>query len=164
MEHYYNLKFKKRRRMIDTTLVSCPLCKQQECCNIEPINEFHNKYSCMACGFETNDLMREGEFDFEYYESDEAFPLLYKDIKQKDELDRLWYPITINVKGKGTVYAFGHSAEDWQWRSTKSVKLTDEELKLSKYRGQTHKSDPASTKDFGRDFFSAIDHVNLFDI
>ena len=146
--------------MIDTMLVTCPLCKQEECCNIEPINEFHNKYTCIACGFETHDLMREGEFDFEAYESDDAFPLLYKDIKQKDELGRVWYPITI----KGTVYAFGRTAEDWQWRSTKSVPLTEEELTLAKYKGQTHKSDPTSTQDFGKDFFSATDHINLFDI
>lgn len=150
--------------MIDTTLVTCPLCKQQECCNIESINEFHNKYSCMACGFETNDLMREGEFDFDEYESDPAFPELYKDIKQTDEIGRVWYPITINIKGKGTVYAFGKTKEDWQWRATKSVKLTKEEKKLAKYKNQTHKSDPTSTQDFGKDFFEAADHINLFSI
>jgi hypothetical protein len=146
------------------TLMMCPLCKQEECCNIEPINEFHFKYSCVACGFETNDLMREGEFDFEAYESDDAFPMLYKDIKQKDEINRVWYPMTINVKGKGTVYAFGHSAEDWQWRATKSIPLTEEELALPKYKNQTHKSDSSSTKDFDKDFFGACDYINLFDI
>ena len=148
--------------MIDSTLMMCPLCKQEECCNIEPINEFHNKYSCVACGFETNDLMREGEFDFEAYESDDAFPLLYKDIKQVDEINRVWYPMTINIKGKGTVYAFGNNTDNWQWRATKSIALTEEELMLPKYKNQTHKSDP--TKDFGRDFFEACDYIQIFDI
>ena len=143
--------------MIDSTLMMCPLCKQEECCNIEPINEFHNKYSCVACGFETNDLMREGEFDFEAYESDDAFPLLYKDIKQVDEINRVWYPMTINIKGKGTVYAFGNNTDNWQWRATKSIALTEEELMLPKYKNQTHKSDPTSTKDFGRDFIQIFD-------
>jgi len=150
--------------MIDSTLMMCPLCRQEECCNIEPINEFHNKYSCAACGFETNDLMREGEFDFEAYESDDAFPMLYKDIKRTDEIHRVWYPMTINIKGKGTVYAFGHNVEDWQWRATKSVPLTEDELQLPKYKGQTHKSDPSSTQDFGRDFFEACDYIQIFDI
>jgi len=150
--------------MIDTTLMLCPLCKQDECCNIEPINEFHNKYSCIACGFETTDLMREGEFDFFAYEEDDAFPMLYKDIKQTDEIKRVWYPMTINIKGKGTVYPFGKFADDWQWRATKSIRLTEEELKLPKYKGQSHKSDASSTQDFGRDFYAACDYINLFDI
>jgi hypothetical protein len=150
--------------MIDTTLMLCPLCKQDECCNIEPINEFHNKYSCMACGFETNDLMREGEFDFAAYEDDDAFPMLYKDIKQVDEIKRVWYPMTINIIDKGTVYPFGKFANEWQWRATKSIKLTEEELKMPKYKNQTHKSDSSSTQDFERDFFAACDYINLFDI
>jgi hypothetical protein len=150
--------------MIDTTLMMCPLCKQEECCNIEPINEFYNKYSCVACGFETNDLMKEDDFNFEAYEDQDGFPELYKDIKQVDEIGRVWYPITINIKGKGTVYVFGKTSDDWQWRATKSIALTEEELKLAKYKGQTHKSDPSSTEDFGKDFFGAVDHINLFDI
>lgn len=150
--------------MIQTALTTCPLCKQHECCNIENLNEFHNKYSCMACGFETNDLMRKDEFDFEEYESDPSFPQLYKDIKQTDELERVWYPITVNIKGKGTVYAFGTSIQDWQWRSTKSVKLTKKEMSMPKYKNQTHKSNSASTKDFGKDFFGAADYINLFSI
>ena len=108
--------------------------------------------------------MRDGEFDFEAYESDDAFPLLYKDIKQIDELKRVWYPITINIKGKGTIYPFGKFADEWQWRATKSIKLTEEEINLPKYKNQTHKSDPSSTQDFERDFYAACDYINLFDI
>jgi hypothetical protein len=150
--------------MITKELASCPLCLDAECCNIADINEFHNSYSCMSCGFETTDLMVEGEFDFEQYESPEDFPLLYKDIKQVDAHDRVWYPMTINQKGKGTVYAFGSSADNWRWRATKSVELTEEELLLPKYKNQTHKSDSASTSDFGKDFFGACDYINLFTI
>jgi hypothetical protein len=145
------------------TLATCPLCFAEECCNISPINEFHNQYSCMSCGYETNDLMVEGEFDIEAYEAPEDFPLLYKDIKQVDELDRVWYPMTINQKGKGTVYAFGTCKEDWRWRATRSIPLTEEELLLPKYKKQTHKSDPTSTFDFDKDFFAAADYAQIFD-
>lgn len=150
--------------MISTTLMLCPLCKQEECCNIEPINEFHNKYSCIACGFETNDLMVEEEFNFDAYEEDDSFPMLYKDIKQVDEIKRVWYPMTINIKGKGTVYPFGKFADEWRWRATKSIRLSEEELTMSKYKNQSHKSDPSSTKDFEKDFYAACDYINLFDI
>jgi len=105
-----------------------------------------------------------GEFDFEQYEDDDSFPLLYKDLKKTDELDRFWYPMTINVQGKGTVYAFGKGVEDWRWRATKSVPLTKQEKRHPKYKGQTHKSDPNSTKDFDKDFFGAVDYIQLFDI
>ena len=150
--------------MSDQNLVTCPLCKQEECCNIEPINEFHNKYACMSCGFETNDLMRLGEFDVDSYEEPEDFPSLYKDIKQVDENGRVWYPMTINVQGKGTVYAFGTDKEDWRWRAIKSIPLTEEESTLPRYKNATHKSDSSTETDFGKDFFSAVDYINIFDI
>ena len=58
--------------MIDnlTTLTTCPKCKVQDSCYIVPVNEFHNSYTCFNCGFQTNDLMREGEFNFEEYENE----------------------------------------------------------------------------------------------
>jgi len=148
--------------MTSTLLQTCPLCKREECCNSEPINEFHSQYTCLSCGFETNDLMREGEFNFEAYESDDSFPLLYRDIKQTDEEGRVWYPMTINTQGKGTVYAFGKSAEDWRWRATKSIRLTEEERSQPKFKGQTHRSDPTTTQDFGRDFFGAVEYTGIF--
>ncbi|MEI6297055.1 MAG: hypothetical protein WCO84_05430 [bacterium] len=149
--------------MSENNLVTCPLCKAEECCTITPLNEFHNNYTCINCGFETNDLMREGEFDFEEYEAPAEFPQLYKDIKQTDDDGRVWYPMTINIKKKGIVYAFGTNVENWQWRSTKSIPLTAAELLMPKFRNQTYKSDPSTTKDFGNDFFEAADHINLFD-
>ena len=55
--------------MIDN-LTICPKCKVQDSCYIVPINEFHNSYTCFNCGFQTNDLMREGEFNFEEFENE----------------------------------------------------------------------------------------------
>ena len=53
---------------------------------------------CWGCGYQTNDLMKEGEFDFEGYE--EILPELYKDVKHKDEEGRVWYPAVINIEDK----------------------------------------------------------------
>ncbi|MFN9981746.1 MAG: hypothetical protein ACK53Y_17605, partial [bacterium] len=61
----------------------CPKCKVQDSCYIVPVNEFHNSYTCFNCGFQTNDLMREGEFNFEEFENE--MPELYKDVKYTDE-------------------------------------------------------------------------------
>ena len=45
----------------------CPRCTS-DACYITPLNEVKNNYFCFGCGFQTNDLMKEGEFDFETYE------------------------------------------------------------------------------------------------
>ena len=49
--------------MTNDKLTTCPLC---ECdgCYVTPINETAYNYFCWGCGFQTNDLMKEGEFDF----------------------------------------------------------------------------------------------------
>lgn len=146
------------------TLLQCPKCKQEECCSIIEINEWHNAYNCIACGFQTTDLMREGEFDFEEYESPLDFPELYKDIKYTDEESRVWYPTVVNVLGKGTVFAAGSTKDDWEWNAIKSVELTDEEKQLSKYKGQTYKSDSSTLQKFGFDFFAACDFIGIFEL
>ena len=51
-------------------LITCPKCKAPESCYTQPVNEFHKSYLCLRCGFQTNDLMREGEFNFEEYEQE----------------------------------------------------------------------------------------------
>jgi hypothetical protein len=106
--------------------------------------------------------MREGEFDFEQYEAE--FPELYKDIKYVDEDKRVWYPQVINIENQGTVFANGSSAEDWEWSAIKSIELTEEEKETPKFKGKTHKSDSASLKGFGSDFFDSCDYIGLFEI
>ena len=143
-------------------LITCPKCGVKESCYITPINEFHNSYVCFNCGFQTNDFMREGEFNFEEYE--EELPELYKDIKYKDSEDRVWYPHIINIEGKGTVFANGSSKEDWQWSAIKSIELTEEEKESPKFKGKKYKSDSKTLKDFGTDYFEACDYIGFFEI
>lgn len=143
-------------------LTICPKCKANESCYVTPINEFHNVYACFNCGFTTSDLMREGEFDVEQYELE--FPELYKDLKYIDEENRIWYPQVINIETKGTVFANGSNADNWEWSGIKSIELTEEEKEMPKFKGKTHKSDSASLKGFGNDFFEACDYVGVFEI
>ena len=143
-------------------LITCPKCGVQESCYVIPINEFHNSYVCFNCGFQTSDLMRQGEFDFDEYEKE--LPELYKDIKYVDEEGRVWYPHIINVEGKGTVFANGSSKDDWQWSAIKSVPLTEEEKQEAKFKGKTYKSDSKTLENFGKDYFEACNYIGFFDI
>lgn len=137
----------------------CPKC---ECdgCYITPVNETKNNYFCWGCGFQTNDLMKEGEFDFTAYE--ELLPELYKDVKYVDGEKRVWYPIVINVEDTGTVFLNGKVKEEVEWSAIKSIPLTEEEKQQPKYKNKTHKSDPKSLKSFGNDFIEAVDYLELF--
>ncbi len=143
-------------------LITCPKCKAPESCYTQDINGFHKAYVCLSCGFQTNDLMVEGEFNFEEYE--ETMPELYKDIKQTDEQGRVWYPNIINIEGKGTVFANGPSKDKWEWSGILSVPLTEEEKESPKFKGKTHKSDSKTLKNFGKDYFEACDYIGLFEV
>jgi hypothetical protein len=125
------------------------------------MNEFHKVYVCFSCGFQTNDLMREGEFNFEDYEQE--LPELYKDINHTDEDGKVWYPNVINVDGKGTVFANGTSKDEWEWSGILSVPLTEEEKESQRFKGKKYKSDSKTLNSFGKDYFGACDYVGLFD-
>lgn len=138
----------------------CPKCGCDGC-YVTPINETKSNYFCWGCGFQTNDLMVEGEFDFAQYE--ETMPELYKDIKYVDKQKRVWYPISINLPDKGTVFISGRSTEEVQWSAIKVVPLTEEEKKQPKYKNLKYKSDAKSLKHFGDDFIEACDYMGMFD-
>ena len=145
--------------MIKDEMVLCPKCGCDGCYKT-PINETLANYFCWGCGYQTNDLMKEGEFDFTAFE--ETLPELYKDVKYVDQESRVWYPISINLSDRGTVFLNGTSAEDIKWSAIKVVELTEEEKKEPKYKGLTFKSDAKSLQDFGEDFIEACDYIGLF--
>ena len=140
-------------------LTDCPHCKQIGSVYTTAINEFHNSYLCLGCGFATNDLMTEKEFDFEEYEKE--MPQLYIDAKKTDDLKRVWYPNVVNIQDKGTVFLNGSSAEESQWSAIKSVKLTKEEKKNPKFKDKTHKSDSSTLTNFGGDYLSALEFIGV---
>lgn len=137
----------------------CPKCGCDGC-YITPVNETKNNYFCWGCGFQTNDLMKEGEFDFAAYE--ELLPELYKEVKYVDSEKRIWYPIVINIEDRGTIFLNGTSKESVQWAGIKTIPLTEEEKQQPKYKGKAYKSDAKSLKNFGDDFIEAVDYVGLF--
>lgn len=137
----------------------CPKCACDGC-YITPINETKLNYFCWGCGFQTNDLMKQGEFNFEEYE--ETLPELYRDIKYIDGEKRVWYPISINLQNKGTVFLNGKNVKETQWSAIKVVPLTEEEKKQPKYKNLSYKSDAKSIKHFGNDFIEACDYIGVF--
>lgn len=146
--------------MANDQMATCPKCKCDGC-YIVPINETKFSYFCWGCGFQTNDLMIEGEFNFVVYE--ETLPELYKDVKYVDEDKRVWYPISINIGNKGTVFLNGKNVEDIQWSAIKVVELTEEEKIQPKYKNLTYKSDAKSLKNFEKDFIEALDYIGMFE-
>jgi len=140
-------------------LTDCPICNQIGSVYTTAINEFHNSYLCLGCGFSTNDLMIEKEFDFEEYEKE--MPQLYIDTKKTDDLKRVWYPNVVNIQDKGTVFLNGSSVEESQWSAIKSVKLTKEEKKNPKFKDKTHKSDSSTLTNFGEDYLSALEYIGV---
>jgi hypothetical protein len=136
-----------------------------DACYVTPVNELKNNYYCFSCGYQSNDLMVEGEFDFESYE--EALPELYKDLKYVDNEKRVWYPITINIQDKGTVFANGNDASNWSWAGVKAVEVSAEEKGKFKIPGTeefyTHKTDIKTLKNFPQhDFIEALDYIEFF--
>ena len=110
--------------MTKDNLEICPKCGGDAAYTTK-LNATAKSYFCFGCGFESNDLMVIREFDFEQYE--ETLPELYKDIKTDDGSGRIWYPITINIEDKGTVFAKGTSLADWMWAGIKVKEVSKEE-------------------------------------
>lgn len=146
--------------MNQDAMSTCPKCGCDGCYKL-PINETKYSYYCWGCGFQSNDLMIVGEFSEAEYE--EVLPELYKDLKHIDEAKRVWYPITINITTKGTVFAYGTSKESWQWAAIKSKRLTEEQKKEPKYKGADYASNANSFKQFGNDFIEACDYIGVFE-
>ena len=150
--------------MTKDSLSICSKCGG-DACYVTPMNAENNNYFCFGCGFQTNDFMIMGQFDFETYE--ETLPELYKDIKVSDGDKRVWYPITINIEDKGTVFAKGTTLLDWQWAGVKVKEVSKEEQDKFKIPGTDksykYKTDMKTMKEFGKnDFMDALEYIGFF--
>ena len=146
------------------SLQICPKCGS-DACYVTPINSTNDKYFCFGCGFETTDFMKQGEFDFETYE--ETLPELFKDIKVNDSSSRVWYPITINIEDKGTVFVKGTTLLDWQWAGVKVKEVSKEEQEKFKIPGTDktykYKTDMKTIQEFSQgDFMDALEYIGFF--
>jgi DNA-directed RNA polymerase subunit RPC12/RpoP len=140
-------------------LIDCPLCGEKAGCYSIKINETKNSYLCLGCGYQSSDLMKEGEYDVESYEME--MPELYKDMKKVDSEGRVWYPSVVNIQEKGTVFMNGTSKDDARWSAIRNVELTEEDKQKPIFKGKTHKSDSSSLKDFGKDYLSCLEYIGL---
>lgn len=146
--------------MNNDALSTCPKCNSDACYKL-PISETAFSYYCFGCGYQTNDLIKVGEFDFVSYE--ETLPELYKDLKFIDSENRAWYPISVNLSAKGTVFMNGKTKDTAEWCAVKVRELTeDERLQLSN-TNIAYKSDTSTMKMFGNDFIEALDYINFFE-
>jgi hypothetical protein len=150
--------------MTKDNLETCSKCGGDACYTTQ-LNPTTKNHFCFGCGFTTNDLMIIGEFDFDQYE--ETLPELYKDIKVNDGSQRVWYPITINLEDKGTVFAKGTSLMDWQWAGIKVKEVSKEEQEKFKIPGSDkvykYKTDMSTLKEFKQwDFMEALDYIGFF--
>jgi hypothetical protein len=143
----------------------CPLTKQKESCYIVPLNELYNHYHSLSAGFQTSDLWKKGEFDFEELES--TLPELYKVIKQVDDEGRVWYPIVNNLEEKGIVFVIGTSKEDWEWAGSLHTPVLEEEKERFKRPDGTYakfKNDPQTLKRFGRvGYINALSYIGALE-
>ena len=151
---------------------SLEICPRTDCCGSDAcyVTELSPKiknYFCFGCGFTTNDLMIHGEFDFSQYE--ETLPEIYKDLKVGDEIGRVWYPTSINIPEKGTVFVNGKDWKTWEWTGVKVIEVLEEEKEKFKVPGTEdeyykHKTDMKSMKNFSQDdFMDALEYIGFFE-
>lgn len=137
---------------MEDRLIICNKCLS-DCC-YEYKQQGILVWSCMGCGFTSNELMVEGSQLVQ--ETEEVMPELYKDIKFIDNKKQIWYPTVINIQDKGTIFANGTDKDNWGWAGIKVIETTEEERQ--KLKGATHKSDPKTLKTFGKDQFDEACH------
>ena len=132
---------------MEDKLVTCSRCGSDAC--YEHNHQGITIWSCMGCGFTTNELMiNESEL---VKQTEEVMPELYKDLRFIDSKNQVWYPTVINIEDKGTVFVNGTTTENWGWAGIKVAETTDEEKE--KFKGAKFKSDPKTLKMFDKKSF-----------
>jgi hypothetical protein len=137
---------------MEDKLVKCNHCGS-ELCYASPVNETSWLYNCSGCGFSSNDLLIDGEYDIEEYEA--AMPELYKDLKSIDNENKVWYPIVV-MNEKGMVFIDGTDKDNWTWSGIKNRNLTQDEIDfyvLNKKEVPPYKTDASSKQDFDKTGF-----------
>lgn len=141
---------------MEDKLVICSHCKSDAC--YEHKHQGILIWSCMGCGFTTNELMiNESEL---VKATEEVMPELYKDLRFIDDKNQVWYPTVVNIEDKGTIFANGTTINNWGWAGIKVIETTEEEKE--KFKGAKFKSDPKTLKTFDKKAFDeACAHIGL---
>lgn len=111
-------------------LVECPHCGSTLCYAQRDEKTGVEVYSCLSCGYSSTNQLKNGS------EQEKAFsekqPQLYRDLKFVDKDGYAWYPSVLTVPEKGMVFIDGTSKEDWEWASSKFVRLTRQQKRARK--------------------------------
>ncbi len=143
------------------TMIVCPHCGGNACYE-QQVNEEVTTHFCFGCGFTTSTLM---EVNSKVTVDTLAnSPELYKDIMFVDKDNKVWFPSTMTLPGKGMVFVDGTSTENWQWAAVTAIEIAEEE-KNNFPKDQTHKMDMKNIRHFDQgDFMEALDSIGFFDV
>jgi hypothetical protein len=132
--------------------------------NFEQDGQPVTTWMCFGSGFSTSTFMSK---DSDLVKNTLATsPELYRDLMHTDKNDRVWFPATITLPGKGMVFADGNNKDNWKWGAVKAVNLTNEEIESKRYpEGQTVKMDMANIQHFDseRGFMDALEVIGFYE-
>lgn len=143
------------------TMIVCPHCGGNACYE-QQVNEEVTTHFCFGCGFTTSTLMEvNSKVTLDTLANS---PELYKDIMFVDKDNKVWFPSTMTLPGKGMVFVDGTSKENWQWAAVTAIEIAEEE-KNNFPKDQTHKMDMKNISHFDQgDFMEALDSIGFFDV
>lgn len=111
-------------------LVTCPHCGSSLCYAQRDEKSGVEVWACTSCGYSSTNLLKEGS------EQEKAFgakqPQLYRDLKFIDKDGYVWYPSVVTVPEKGMVFIDGTSKENWEWASSKFIRLSRQQKRARK--------------------------------
>jgi hypothetical protein len=146
-------------------LIICDRCGSDACYVQEVNNEIKN-YQCYGCGFITNSLLKKDTQFFD--EQMELLPNLYKELMGEDEKGKIWMPSTVNMPGKGMIFANGKNSLEWKWAAVLSVpidKKDKEKYPNPNKKGEFYewRMDMDTLKEFDeKDYMDALDYIGIF--
>ena len=111
-------------------LVACPHCGSSLCYAQRDEKTGVEVWACVQCGFSSTNQLKEGSEQEKEFGAKQ--PQLYRDLKFVDGNGYAWYPSVVTVPEKGMVFIDGTSKEDWEWASSKFVRLSRQQKRARK--------------------------------
>ena len=146
-------------------LIICDRCGS-DACYVQEVNEKIKNYQCYGCGFITNSLLvRDSQF---FNEQMELLPNLYKELMGEADDGKIWMPSTVNMPGKGMIFANGKDSLNWKWAAVLAVPVKEEEKEkypIPNKEGEYYewRMDMTTIKEFDeKDYIEALDYIGIF--
>lgn len=146
-------------------LIICDRCGS-DACYVQEVNEKIKNYQCYGCGFITNSLLvKDSQF---FNEQMELLPNLYKELMGEAEDGKIWMPSTVNMPGKGMIFANGKDSLNWKWAAVLAVPVKEEEKEkypIPNKEGEYYewRMDMTTIKEFDeKDYIEALDYIGIF--